>query len=92
MKHINTVFHQLLREVPRHQFEKVINRYEGNRRVRSLPCWTQFCAMLFAQFCSRQSLRDIVSAWDSHSRAHYHIGVIDPARFNMLATNRVVRF
>jgi hypothetical protein len=74
MKHINTIFHQLLREVPRHQFEKVINRYEGNRRVRSLPCWTQFCAMLFAQLCSRQSLRDVVSAWDSHSRSHYHIG------------------
>jgi len=75
MKHINTVFHQLLREVPRHQFEKVINRYEGDRRIRSLSCWTQFCAMLFAQLCSRQSLRDVVSAWDSHLSAHYHIGV-----------------
>jgi len=74
MKHINTVFHQLLRDVPRHQFEKVINRHEGDRRIRSLPCWTQFCAMLFAQLCSRQSLRDVVSAWDSHSSAHYHIG------------------
>jgi len=74
MKHINTVFHQLLREVPRHQFERVIKRHEGNRRVRTLPCWTQFCAMLFAQLCSRQSLRDVVSAWDSHSSAHYHIG------------------
>jgi len=74
MKHINTIFHQLLREVPRHQFETVIQRYEGDRRVRSLPCWTQFCAMMFAQLCSRQSLRDVVSAWESHSSAHYHIG------------------
>jgi len=87
MKHINTVFHQLLREVPRHHFEKVIDRYEGNRRVRSLPCWTQFCAMLFAQLCSRQSLRDVVSAWESHSRAHYHIGARQVKRSTLADAN-----
>jgi len=87
MKHINTVFHQLLREVPRHQFEKVINRYEGNRRIRSLPCWTQFCTMLFAQLCSRQSLRDVVSAWDSHSSAHYHIGARKVKRSTLADAN-----
>jgi len=87
MKHINTIFHQLLREVPRHQFEKVINRYEGDRRIRSLPCWTQFCAMLFAQLCSRQSLRDVVSAWDSHSNAHYHIGAQKVKRSTLADAN-----
>jgi len=87
MKHINTVFHQLLKEVPRHHFERVINRYEGNRRVRSLPCWSQFCAMLFAQLCSRQSLRDVVSAWDSHSGAHYHIGVRQVKRSTLADAN-----
>jgi len=35
MKHINMVCQQLLREVPRHRFERFINRYEGNRCVRS---------------------------------------------------------
>jgi len=30
--------------------------------------------MIFAQLCSRQSLRNIVSAWDSHARSYYHIG------------------
>ena len=87
MKHINTVFQQLLREVPRHHFERVINRYEGNRRVRSLPCWTQFCAMLFAQLCSRQSLRDVVSAWGSHSRAHYHVGARQVKRSTLADAN-----
>jgi IS4 transposase len=87
MKHINTIFHQLLREVPRHQFEKVINRYEGNRRIRSLPCWTQFCTMLFAQLCLRQSLRDVVSAWDSHARAHYHIGARKVKRSTLADAN-----
>ncbi len=53
--------------------QEAINRYERNKWVMNLPCWTQFCAMLFAQLqlCSRQSLRDVVSAWDSHSSLHY---------------------
>jgi len=87
MKHINTVFHQLLREVPRHHFERVVDRYEGNRRVRSLPCWTQFCAMLFAQLCSRQSLRDVVSAWDSHANTHYHLGANQVKRSTLADAN-----
>ena len=87
MKHINTVFHQLLKEVPRHHFERVVHRHEGNRRVRSLSCWTQFCAMLFAQLCSRQSLRDVVSAWDSHASAHYHIGARQVKRSTLADAN-----
>jgi len=30
--------------------------------------------MLYAQLCSRQSLRDVESAWDSHTSTHYHLG------------------
>jgi len=43
--------------------------------------------MLFAQLCSRQSLRDVVSAWDSHSRAHYHIGVKQVRRSTLSDAN-----
>ncbi|MBL4780587.1 DUF4372 domain-containing protein [Ralstonia sp.] len=39
MKHLNTIFHPLLKEVPRHRFEAVINRHEGDKRTRSLSCW-----------------------------------------------------
>jgi len=87
MKHTNTVFHQLLRVVPRHQFEEVVERYEGNRRVRHLSCWTQFCVMLYAQFCSRQSLRDVVSAWDSHANKHYHLGARQVKRSTLADAN-----
>jgi len=74
MKHTNTIFHQVIKEIPYHRFKAVIDRYNGDKRVRTLPCWTQFCAMLFGQLCSRESIRDVVSAWDSHANTHYHIG------------------
>lgn len=40
--------------------------------------------MLYAQLCSRQSLRDVVSAWDSHAGRHYHLGA-GPVRRSTLA-------
>jgi len=87
MKHVNTVFYQLLRVVPRHRFEEVVRRYDGDRRIRSLSCWTQFCVMLYAQLCSRQALRDVVSAWDSHASTHYHLGASQVKRSTLADAN-----
>ncbi len=87
MKHTSTIFSQLLREIPRHRFNAVIERYEGNKRTRELTCWTQFCVMLYAQLCSRQSLRDVVSAWDSHAGFHYHHGAKQVKRSTLADAN-----
>lgn len=74
MPHANTIFHQLLRKIPRHRFEAVVKRYHGDYRVRTLGCWQQFTVLLFAQLAGSRSLRDTVTAWDSHARCHYHVG------------------
>lgn len=87
VKHTNTIFAQLLRIISRHKFDSVINRYEGDKRVRHLNCWTQFSIMLYAQLCSRESLRDIVSAWDSHSGTYYHHGVNSVKRSTLAEAN-----
>lgn len=74
MKHINTVLHQLLKHIPRYRFEQVVDRYQGDRRVRSLNCWTQLVALIYAQLAQRLSLRDLEMAFNSHSACHYHLG------------------
>jgi IS4 transposase len=43
--------------------------------------------MLYAQFCSRQSLRDVVSAWDSHTSKHYHLGARQVKRSTLADAN-----
>lgn len=30
LKHIDTVFHQLLKHIPRYRFDRVVERYEGH--------------------------------------------------------------
>ena len=74
MKHLNTVLHQLLKHIPRYRFEQAVERYQGDRRVRSLNCWTQLVALIYAQLAQRLSLRDLEMAFNSHAASHYHLG------------------
>ena len=75
MKHNNNVFQQLLKVIPRHEFQKVVDRHSGDHRVRTLPCWTQFIAMMFAQLAQRASLRDLTDNFNASHNHHYHLGV-----------------
>jgi hypothetical protein len=54
-----TVFSQIIEHLPDRTFRRIVARYEGNRRVRSLACWDHYLCMTFAQVTYRESLRDI---------------------------------
>jgi len=88
MQHINTVFSQLLTEIPRYEFNKVVNRYNGNKREGSMSCWTQFCAMLYGQLSGRKSLRESSLTWESHRHKHYHTGASEAKRSTLSDANR----
>ena len=59
MSHINTIYNQLLQLLPRHQFETLVKRYNGDRYVKYFTCWQQFMTLLYAQVKAKDSLRDI---------------------------------
>lgn len=54
-----TTFSQLMDFLPMYEFDKCVDRYNGNYEVRSFSCWDQFLCMAFAQLTYRESLRDI---------------------------------
>ena len=54
-----TLFAQIMEFVPWTSFARIVARYGGSSRVRSLSCTEQFRAMAFAQLTYRESLRDI---------------------------------
>lgn len=70
-----SLFSQLIDHLPSHEFRKCVERYAGNRRVRSFSCWDQFLCMVFAQLTYRESLRDIVACLRSQQRRLYHVGI-----------------
>ncbi len=69
------VFSQLLHVLPRYEFNKCVEGYQGNKKVRDFPCWSQFLCMAFAQLSHRESLRDIEVTLNSHHKKLYHMGL-----------------
>jgi len=74
MPHDNTIFSQVLKLVPRHQFDSLSRQHDGKRRRDALPRGSQFVALATGHLGGRKSLRDITSALDSQSARHYHLG------------------
>lgn len=54
-----TVFSQLIKLIPRTQFQEFVTRHDGDKRVRSLDCWTWFGSLLFGQMTGHDSIRAI---------------------------------
>ena len=69
------VFSQLMDFLPKHQFRQCVNRYTGNRYMKSFSCLDQFLCMAFAQLCYRESLRDIESCLRAMQNKLYHLGI-----------------
>ena len=80
-----TVFAQLMDWLPKYQFEKCVQRYNGNRRVRTLTCYEQFLVMAFAQLTYRESLRDIDTCMRTLGHRLYHAGIRGPMPRSTLA-------
>jgi hypothetical protein len=68
------VFSQLLDFLPQKIFERIVEKYSGNKYVKSFTCWNQLLVMMFGQLTSRESLRDLITVLDAHSRKSYHLG------------------
>ncbi len=69
------VFSQLIHALPRYTFDKCVQHYQGNKRIRTFSCWDQFLCMAFAQLTFRESLRHIEIALNSHQQKLYHMGL-----------------
>jgi len=87
MSHVNTIYNQLLHLVPRHEFESLVNMYDGDRYVKYFTCWQQFMSLLYAQVRTKDSLRDIQTSLMAQSDRWYHIGLKDIKRSTLSDAN-----
>lgn len=87
MSHVNTVYNQLLQIFPRHEFDKLVVRHDGDRYVKEFTCWRQFITLLYAQVRGHDSLRDIVTGLGAQSGKWYHIGLNSVARSTLSDAN-----
>lgn len=87
MRHHNTVFHSILKLVPWHAFDRLVERYGTNRRVRRLTTQNQLIALLYAQLSGAESLRAIEAGFDSHATRLYHLGACEVSRSTLSDAN-----
>ncbi len=88
LSHHNTVFSQLLKLVPRHEFESLAIRHHKGRKLRKTSRWSQFVAMATAQLSGRYSLRDVVSNLSAQAAKLYHLGTHAISRSTLARINQ----
>ena len=69
------VFSQVMDFLPKHEFNKCVDRYRGNYRVRNFTCLDQFLCRAFAQLIYRESLGDIEICLRALESKLYHAGI-----------------
>lgn len=87
MAHHNTVFSQLLKFIPRHEFETLAKQHHQGRMLRKISRWSQFVALGLAQLSGRISLRDIVSNLSAQTSKLYHLGGTHVSRSSLARVN-----
>jgi hypothetical protein len=75
MQEGRTVFAQLMDHVPKYEFGKCVDRYEGDKHIRRLSCYAQLQILSFAQLTYRESLRDIETCLRAIGSKLYHTGI-----------------
>jgi transposase len=80
-----TLFAQIMDFVPWTSFRRIVARYGGDRRVRTLNCAEQFRVLAFAQLTWRESLRDIEVCLSAQASKLYHMGLREAVARSTLA-------
>jgi len=87
LAHHNTVFSQLLKLIPRHEFETLANQHHCGRSFRTASRWSQFVTMAMGQLAGRNSLRDIIENISAQAHRLYHLGSAKLSRSNLSRIN-----
>jgi hypothetical protein len=88
MSATSTIFQQFLSLVPRYHFDRSVEKFDGNRYIKTFSCWGQFFANLYAQVALKASLRDIEIGLRSQQAKWGHLGISKIARSTLADANR----
>ena len=69
------VFNQIASIVSKYEFDKCVDKYQGNYRSKQLSSWGHFLYMMFGQLTNRESVRDIIICLSPHKSKLYHLGI-----------------
>jgi putative transposase len=83
----DTVFAQLLKLIPRQDFDKPAKAHHSGGALRRMTRWSQFATMGMGHLCRRSSLRDAMATIGAQGRRLYHLGMRTVTRSSLARVN-----
>ena len=80
MQHRNTLLHDVLKPMPWGAFDRLVEKHDSDKHVRTLSSKSHRVALVQAQLSGVTSLREIEATAASHETKLYHLGVKAPKR------------
>lgn len=66
-------FQQVMKEVPRGAFDRIVARHRGDHYVKELTCHRLLTAQVFGHLGAARSLRELQTGFNAHAGQHYHL-------------------
>lgn len=83
-----SMFSQILKLIPRFEFERIVKATNAEHASKGFTSWDQFVAMLFCQLGRAHSLREIEGGLKSCEGKLSHLGIEAPARSTLSYANK----
>lgn len=68
------IFSQLCKYLPKRAFDCLVEKYEGNKWVKSFTCWNHLLVLIFGQLSNRESMRDLITTLAPFKSYYHHLG------------------
>jgi hypothetical protein len=69
------IFSQIMELISYKQFQTIVNRHQGDYKVKDFSCWKQFLCMSFGQLTRRESISDTILCLKANAGKMYHLGI-----------------
>ena len=89
MRHQNSVFYEMLKQVPMDALERLVGLHGADDRQRGFDTKSHLVALLYAQLAGASSLREIEAGLQSHGSRLYHLGATPVRRSTLADANRL---
>lgn len=84
----SNVFEQVIKHIPRRNFERSVAKHEGNKWVSQLDCWTWFGSLLFGQLTGHDSIRAIERVFCQGNKRMERLGFNTVCRSTLSDANK----
>ena len=82
-----SMFSQILKLIPRIEFERMVKQTKSEYASKGVSSWSQFVAMMFCQLGRAHSLREIEGGLKSCEGKLTHLGIEAPAKSSLSYAN-----